>query len=127
MKKLLTVLLAIMMCFSLVACGANLTDEQNEVCEEVDKMIGDFANEFDLDFKKEIKVKSDKVIYIATLDVEGGFSDEVATTIANSFMPIIESVLHEQDVYVVMYLNNDGEEEYRIIDSTLPSDIMDWY
>ncbi|MDO5477688.1 MAG: hypothetical protein Q4G23_00810 [Clostridia bacterium] len=124
MKKILCISIVAVICFLSVGCGVMLTDEQNVACAETDEYFRDFANEFDLNFSKEITKKDGKILYIATLNIEGGFSEGVADEIRNSIVPLFKKKLNKQDIYLVVYLNNSGKVEYRIIDSKLPSDFL---
>jgi len=64
-------------------------------------------------------------VYIATIDYAVSIDDSNATTFQRYTMPALEDILHPEDIYVVLYLNENGNEVYRLFDSELDPSILD--
>ncbi len=125
MKKIVSLLLVSVFMLSLCACGVSLTKEQENCCEEADELFSSMAKELDLEFDREIKKEDGNILYVVTLDFDGTLNDSNGRTFQQYVLPVAESILGEEDIYVVLYLNQNGEEAYRIIDSKLDPDILD--
>lgn len=129
MKKIITLILGMIMCISFSACSdkeedtIKLTEAQNTVCAEVDEFIKECANE-DAEFSREISKKDGKLLYIATLDLEDKWTIE-PKLFADVVAPTAEDMLAKENMYVVIYFSEYGEEEYRLIDSRLDPSILD--
>ena len=126
MKKTLSLLLALVLCISLCACGSvNLSAEQKAVCEETDgffaEMLADSVPGSTV--TSTVKVVDGKLIYYCTLDIKGTFS--AIESFQALVMPVLESSFSENDMYVVLEIKEFGESEWRLIDSKLDPDILD--
>ena len=126
MKKTLSLILVLVLCLSLCACSVKLTDSQTAACEKADELISGLAELADSNGTKSKVEKIDgKIVYIATIDYTVSIDDSNATTFQSYAMPALEEILHPEDIYVVLYLNENGNEVYRLIDSELDPSILD--
>ena len=127
MKKILSVLMILVIAATmLTACSVSLTDEQKETCEEMDATLSELAEVVESSkTTSEIKKVDGKLIYFGTIDYGMEISDNIAKTFGDYVMPLFEKELHDVDLYVVLNLNQKGEEVYRLVDSALDPSILD--
>ena len=127
MKKKLVLLLSVVLVMSslLCACGTSLTDEQKDMCEKVDDFYSYMATNLDMTYSSKIKKVDGYILHIGILNYDGDITDENAQTFSDLAVPDAEKTLHKVDIYHVLYLNEYGENEYRIIDSQLDPNILD--
>ena len=125
MKKILVLFTSVLLLISVTACSVKLTESQKAACDEVEELIQGLADLADNHgTKREIKKVDGNIVYFATIDYATEVEQSVAETINNMGMPMYEEILHKEDIYFVLYLNEDGENKYRMIDSQLdPSSI----
>ena len=129
MKKALSLILALVMCLSLCACGG-LTKEQKAACEEADAVLQKLCDSdvmqqlYKLSYKSETKTVEGKTLYIATITF-----DKISTTMAKAFgetiMPDLQEVLNKEDIYVGIYLYEGDEAVYKLIDDNLDSNFLE--
>ena len=124
MKKIISLLLVTVLMFLLCACGVSLTKEQEKCCSEADELFTSMAEDLNLEFERETKKADGKILYVVTLDFDGELNDSNATTFQQYVMPVAEDILGKEDIFVILYLNEKGEEVYRLIDSKLDPDIL---
>lgn len=126
MKKLLALFLIVVLCLSLSACSVTLTDKQTDVCSQADELIDSLAELVGNSVaESEVKKIDGELIYIATIDYQCEVDQSNAITFQDYVLPSLEKTLHAEDIYVVLYLNEFGEEKYRLIDSELNPEILD--
>lgn len=126
MKKALSLLLALVLCLGLCACSVKLTESQSVACKEADEMLLGLAELADNNgVKSKIKEIDGKIVYIGTIDYATSIDDSNAKTFQSHVMPLLEKMLHPENIYVVLYLNENGQEIYRLIDSQLDPSILD--
>lgn len=129
MKKIISLVCAVIFMFSLSACGISLTESQKNCCSEADEHFNSLAEDMDIKFDSKMDKKDGKILYVATLDFADRLTDGLDDDIANAFgqytMPYAEKIFEGEDIYVVLYLNEKGHEVYRLIDSKLNSDFLD--
>ncbi len=122
MKKITVVSVAILLLMALTACSVRLTESQNAACDSADELLQGFADVADNNgIQRKMKKVDGKIVYIGTIDYAVDVNDAVATTFRDSVMPLFENLLHPEDIYVVIYLNVNGEECYRVVDTQLDS------
>lgn len=121
-KKISVAAVAILLLFAMTGCNVKLTDKQSVACEKADEVLQQMADLADNNgVERKLKKVDGKIVYIGTIDYATDVSEAAAKIFQDSTMPILESVLHPEDVYVVLYLNVNGEECYRLVDSELDS------
>jgi len=127
MKKIVSLLLVIVMAFSLVSCGKEdsmLTAGQKEVCKVADEFFEGWSKEFDYEFSKEIIKKEGKILYLATLDRSLSWEYEVDRFKNLEVQSGAEEILSKEDVYLVIYLSSNGDDESCFVDSKLDPEIF---
>ena len=125
MKKIFSLLLVIALMFSLCACKVSLSDEQEQCCKSADELFSSMAESLNMKFESKTEKEDGKILYVVTLDFDGVIDEGNATTFQQHVMPIAEDILSQEDIYVVLYLSENGEEVYRIVDSKLDPSILD--
>ena len=133
MKKFVALTLGLVMIVcAFTACGAKLTSEQKAVCEEADVFFEDLTEGLNdevstdnVDFSSKTQIKDGNALYIATLDFSYEISEDLGYSFQSYVVPVVEEILAEEDVYCVLYLNVDGEQLYRLIDSKLDPSVLD--
>lgn len=128
MKKIICLLLVFAAILSLCACGGvKLTDSQKEICDQTDEFFSSLADSVsaDLKFSSKITKASGKIIYNATLNLNGTYSDENLELFSDTVLPMVEKQLAPEDVYIVLYLQEKGDDAYRIVGSNLDPDVLD--
>lgn len=124
MKKAISLILALMMCLSLCACGVSLTAEQKEACKNADGLMERISEiEPGSSYKSKVKSIGGETVYIGTLDIDGKFN--AAAAFQDAVMPALEGSFSKCDMFVVLYIKENGKDAYRIIDSGLDPDILD--
>lgn len=123
-KKIAVISVAILLLMAMTGCTVKLTEKQSATCDKIDTLLQGLADSADNNgVERKIKKVDGKIVYIGTIDYATEVSEAVATTFQDSVMPVLEETLHPENIYVVLYLNVNGEECYRLIDSELdPSD-----
>ncbi|MBE7021263.1 MAG: hypothetical protein E7411_07515 [Ruminococcaceae bacterium] len=125
MKKNILLLFVAILALFLCACSTSLTEAKEKCCVEADKLFNSMADELNLSFERKMDKIDGKNLYVATLDFDGKLTDSNATTFQQYVMPVAEKILGEEDIYVVLYLNENGDEVYRLLDSKLDPDVFD--
>lgn len=126
MKRIISLSLALVLCLSLCACSPKLSESQSAACKQADELLTGLADLADNNgTKSQIKEIDGKIVYIATIDYAISIDDSNAKTFQSHVMPAVEKTLHPENIYVVLYLNENGAEVYRLIDSELDSSILD--
>lgn len=125
MKKVISLFSLLLLVFSLFACSPQLSEAQKECCNKVDELFVSMAEDLDLKFDSKMDKKGGKILYVATLDFDGDLTDSNAKTFQQSVMPVAEKILGKEDIYFVLYLNENGQEVYRLIDSRLNPNLLD--
>ncbi len=119
-KKIAVISVAILLLMAMTGCTVKLTDKQSATCDKIDTLLQGLADSADNNgVERKIKKVDGKIVYIGTIDYATDVSEAVATTFQDSVMPVVEETLHPENIYVVLYLNVNGEECYRLIDSEL--------
>ena len=127
LKKTISLILSvIILATALTGCSVRLTSEQKAACQEADELLEELAALADNNgMKSKTKKLDGKIVYIATIDFATSITVGNARTFKSHVMPVLENILHPEDIYVVLYLNENGEELYRLIDSQLDPSILD--
>lgn len=129
MKKIISLVCAVIFMLSLSACGVSLTESQKKCCIEADDHFNSIAEDLDIKFDSKMDKKDGKILYVATLDFADrmidGLTDDTANAFAQYTMPFAEKIFEGESIYVVLYLNEKGHETYRLIDSKLNPDDLD--
>ncbi len=125
MRKNILLLFVVVLALFLCACSTSLTEVQEKCCIEADELFNSMAEDLNLSFERKMDKIDGKNLYVATLDFDGELTDSNATTFQQYVMPAAEKILGEEDIYVVLYLNESGDEVYRLIDSKLDPDVLD--
>ena len=128
MKKVYCIFVVLAIIISLCGCGnVKLTESQETACNNVTDFFNGLVDyvSADLEFSHEIEKVSGNITYIATLNINGNFTEDNLNLFADSVMPRMEEILSKEDMYIVLYMNENGSEEYRIIDSKLDPNLLD--
>ena len=128
MKKFCCIFIVLAVIISLCGCvNVKLTETQETACNNVTDFFNDLVDyvSADLEFSHEIEKVSGNITYIATLNINGNFTEDNLNLFADSVMPRMEEILSKEDMYIVLYMNENGSEEYRIIDSKLDPKLLD--
>lgn len=156
MKKAVSLILALVMCLSLCACGSSqnagggaadskaaeiaaaeaLAAKQESACEEADRMLKETAElsakNIPTTYESEVKVVDGKKLYVGTWDhpvtevrgnVDGFLEGEIQAL--RIYIPTLETVFSDCEMYAVINVKMMGQEQCRLIDSRLDSSIAD--
>lgn len=126
MKKAVSLILVLVLCLGLCACSVNLTESQSAACKQADELVAGLADLADNNgTKSKTKEIDGKIVYIATIDYATTIDDSNAKTFQSHVLPALEKTLHPENIYVVLYLSENGSEVYRLIDSQLDPSVLD--
>lgn len=127
MKKVTFLILALVLCLSLCACSVKLTESQQAAVEKEDRyfnLLNKGSNTNVLSSKTELKKIDGKIVYIATVDLYE-ITDLILYTFETMTMPDLQESLNPEDIYVVLYIKENGKEVYRMVDDKLDSSLLD--
>lgn len=127
MKKATLLTLILALCLSLCACSVKLTESQQAAVEKEDRffnLLNKGSNTNVRSSKTELKKIDGKIVYIVTVDLYE-ITNLALYTFETRTMPDLQESLNPEDIYVVLYIKENGKEVYRMVDDKLDSSLLD--